>query len=50
MSETIYRIAEERAKGGVAEVTIEETPINNSDAPDVLFPGTEVDYTTRQGR
>ncbi len=48
-TETMYRLAEERAKGGTATVTIGETPINNSDAPDVLFPGTGVDYTKREG-
>ena len=49
-TETMYRLAEERAKGGTATVTIGETPVNNSDAPDVLYPGTEVDYTKREGK
>jgi 2,4-dienoyl-CoA reductase-like NADH-dependent reductase (Old Yellow Enzyme family)/NADPH-dependent 2,4-dienoyl-CoA reductase/sulfur reductase-like enzyme len=49
-AERLYRMVESRAKGGVAEVVVGETPINGSDAPDFLFPGTEVDYTKRKGR
>jgi 2,4-dienoyl-CoA reductase-like NADH-dependent reductase (Old Yellow Enzyme family)/thioredoxin reductase len=47
--ETIYRIVESRAKGGCAEVVVGETPVNYSDAPDVCFPGVEVDYTKTSG-
>jgi 2,4-dienoyl-CoA reductase-like NADH-dependent reductase (Old Yellow Enzyme family)/thioredoxin reductase len=48
-AERVYKIVEDRAKGGCAEVVVGETPVNCSDAPDVLFPGNEVDYTQRTG-
>jgi len=50
MTEVMYRIREEMAKGGAAEVTVGETPVNNSDAPDNLYSGTGVDYAKREGR
>ena len=45
-----YKDVENRAKGGVAEVVVGETPINSSDAPDALFPGTETDFSVTSGR
>jgi 2,4-dienoyl-CoA reductase-like NADH-dependent reductase (Old Yellow Enzyme family)/NADPH-dependent 2,4-dienoyl-CoA reductase/sulfur reductase-like enzyme len=48
--ERVYKIVEDRAKGGIAEVVVGETPVNSSDAPDMLFSGMEVDYTQRKGR
>src|SRR4030042_6150372 len=48
--ERVYKIIEDRARGGAAEVVVGETPINNSDAPDILLPGLEIDYTKRSGR
>jgi 2,4-dienoyl-CoA reductase-like NADH-dependent reductase (Old Yellow Enzyme family)/thioredoxin reductase len=49
MTERLYKITETKAKGGVAEVVVGETPINCSDAPDIYFPGIEIDYTKWQG-
>ena len=49
-AESIYRLTEARARGGAAEVVIGETPINDSDAPDFLFPGMKLDYTKTQGK
>jgi len=48
-AERLYRMVENRARGGAAEVVIGETPVNYSDAPDIFFPGTEVDYAAREG-
>jgi 2,4-dienoyl-CoA reductase-like NADH-dependent reductase (Old Yellow Enzyme family)/NADPH-dependent 2,4-dienoyl-CoA reductase/sulfur reductase-like enzyme len=48
-AERVYKIVEDRAKGGVAEVVVGETPVNSSDAPDFFLPGLEVDYTKRKG-
>ena len=49
IAQSLYRLVEGRARGGAAAVCVGETPVNSSDAPDVLFPGTEVDYTARKG-
>ena len=48
-AERVYKIVEDRAKGGIAEVVVGETPVNSSDAPDFFLPGLEVDYTKKQG-
>lgn len=48
--ERVYRIIEDRARGGAAEVVVGETPVNNTDAPDILLPGLEVDYRQTTGR
>ena len=50
MADSCYRGVEARAKGGASEVVVGETPINSSDAPDALFPGTETDYSVHSGR
>ncbi len=49
-AEEIYRLTEARARGGAAEVVIGETPVNGSDAPDFIFPGTEIDYSRQAGK
>jgi 2,4-dienoyl-CoA reductase-like NADH-dependent reductase (Old Yellow Enzyme family)/thioredoxin reductase len=49
-AERVYKIVEDRAKGGIAEVVVGETPVNSSDAPDMLFASMEVDYTKYKGR
>lgn len=50
MADSCYRGVEARAKGGAAEVVVGETPVNSSDAPDALFPGTETNFTVYSGR
>lgn len=45
----VYKIFEDRARGGAAEVVVGETPVNLSDAPDIYLPGLEVDYTKTAG-
>jgi 2,4-dienoyl-CoA reductase-like NADH-dependent reductase (Old Yellow Enzyme family)/thioredoxin reductase len=37
-ADRVYKIVEDRAKGGVAEVVVGETPINYTDATDSMFP------------
>lgn len=48
-AERVYKIVEDRAKGGVAEVVVGETPINYADASSEMLPGLEVDHTKREG-
>jgi 2,4-dienoyl-CoA reductase-like NADH-dependent reductase (Old Yellow Enzyme family)/thioredoxin reductase len=48
-AERVYRIFEDRAKGGAAEVVVGETPVNGTDAPDFLLPDIHVDYTKQEG-
>jgi 2,4-dienoyl-CoA reductase-like NADH-dependent reductase (Old Yellow Enzyme family) len=47
-ADRVYKIVEERAKGGVAEVVVGETPINYEDAVGISI-GIDVDYTARKG-
>ena len=49
MADSCYRGVEARARGGAAEVVVGENPINSSDAPDALFPGTETDFSKPSG-
>ncbi len=48
-AERVYKIVEDRAKGGIAEVVVGETPVNSSDAPDMLFGSMQLDYKQKQG-
>jgi len=48
-AERVYKIVEDRAKGGVAEVTVGEVPINFTDASDAMFPIADIDYTRKSG-
>jgi len=48
-AERVYKISEDRAKGGVAEVVVGETPINYTDAPTAMPGRVEGDYTKKQG-
>lgn len=48
-SDRMLKIFEDRAKGGLAEVVVGETPVNSSDAPDALFPDMVTDYTQHKG-
>jgi 2,4-dienoyl-CoA reductase-like NADH-dependent reductase (Old Yellow Enzyme family)/thioredoxin reductase len=48
-ADRVYRMMEDRARGGIAALVIGETPINDTDAPDFLFPGIKLDYTQKKG-
>jgi 2,4-dienoyl-CoA reductase-like NADH-dependent reductase (Old Yellow Enzyme family)/thioredoxin reductase len=48
-AERVYKIFEDRARGGAAEVVVGETYVNASDAPDLLLPGMDTDFTERKG-
>ena len=49
-AERVYKIVEDRAKGGVAEVVVGELPINFKDAASPMLPGLDVDFSKRKGR
>jgi 2,4-dienoyl-CoA reductase-like NADH-dependent reductase (Old Yellow Enzyme family)/thioredoxin reductase len=49
-ADRVYRIVEERARGGVAEVAVGEMPINFEDAADPFLPDmANVDFSSRKG-
>jgi 2,4-dienoyl-CoA reductase-like NADH-dependent reductase (Old Yellow Enzyme family)/thioredoxin reductase len=48
-AERVYKMVEDRAKGGVAEVIVGETPINYEDACDAMLPWINTDYTKLEG-
>jgi 2,4-dienoyl-CoA reductase-like NADH-dependent reductase (Old Yellow Enzyme family)/thioredoxin reductase len=48
-AERVYKIVEDRAKGGVAEVIVGETPINYEDACDAMVPSVYTDYSKPKG-
>jgi 2,4-dienoyl-CoA reductase-like NADH-dependent reductase (Old Yellow Enzyme family)/thioredoxin reductase len=48
-AERVYKIVEDRAKGGVAEVVVGETPVNYDDACDAMVPWVNTDYTKPRG-
>jgi 2,4-dienoyl-CoA reductase-like NADH-dependent reductase (Old Yellow Enzyme family)/thioredoxin reductase len=47
-AERVYKIIEDRAKGGVAEVVVGETPVNFEDAVGIHMK-TDIDYTVKKG-
>ncbi len=48
-AERVYRIVEDRARGGAAEVIVGEVPINFTDAADAMFPGADDNYSKKEG-
>jgi 2,4-dienoyl-CoA reductase-like NADH-dependent reductase (Old Yellow Enzyme family)/thioredoxin reductase len=48
-AERIYKMVEGKAKGGVAQVTCGEQPINFADAASTMVPGLDVDWTKKEG-
>jgi 2,4-dienoyl-CoA reductase-like NADH-dependent reductase (Old Yellow Enzyme family)/thioredoxin reductase len=48
-AERVYKMVEDRAKGGAAEVIVGETPINYEDACDAMLPWIDTDYTKPGG-
>lgn len=49
-AERVYKITEDRARGGCAEVVVGEVPINHTDAADAMFPGADAtDFSQRSG-
>jgi 2,4-dienoyl-CoA reductase-like NADH-dependent reductase (Old Yellow Enzyme family)/thioredoxin reductase len=48
-AERVYKITEDRAKGGVAEVVVGEVPINFTDASTPMRDYVDIDYAITQG-
>jgi len=48
-AERVYKITEDRAKGGVAEVVVGEVPINFDDAATAMIPNVDVDFSKTEG-
>jgi 2,4-dienoyl-CoA reductase-like NADH-dependent reductase (Old Yellow Enzyme family) len=48
-AERVYRIVEDRARGGAAEVIVGEVPINFTDAADAMFLGADDNYSKKEG-
>lgn len=48
-ADRVYRMYEDKARGGQAEVVVGETPINYTDAAEVMIPGLDTDYTIKEG-
>jgi 2,4-dienoyl-CoA reductase-like NADH-dependent reductase (Old Yellow Enzyme family)/thioredoxin reductase len=48
-AERVYKIIEDRAKGGAAEVVVGEVPINYTDAADAMFATADDNYSKKEG-